>query len=227
MNMRDLCPSSVLALLATVATACASSPPLCPDKRACRTDPTCALVTDVVEGPRCQAQQSCDGVARRPIAPCPKDLPTVALEQFLANPAAHAAPVTLSGILVSRTPFCQGGNHPIEWPAGTCPLSCRGVLALVPAAKTGANLPLGKDLRIRGSDYDYGAGVAVIPPVGARVDGQYLCRGDDSAMCCEFPIDGRRVAVTFDHAPAGTRDWFNKMSDRDDLTFSSICSLGS
>jgi len=226
MNMRARCPHSVLALLATVATACASSPPLCPDKRACRTDPTCTLVTDGVEGPRCQSQQSCDSVARRPIAPCPKNLPTVALDEYLANPAAHAAPVTLSGILVARKPFCQGWGHPLEWPAGTCPLSCRGIVALVPEAKAGENPPLGKDLRTRESDYAYRAGVAVIPSPPARIDGPHLCRGDDSAVCCEVPIDGGRVAVTFDRARTETRDWFNKY-DRDDLMFSAICSLGS
>jgi hypothetical protein len=225
--MRERCPYVVLVLLATGATGCATSPPLCPDKHACREDPTCTLVTDVVEGPKCMSQQGCASVARMPIAPCPKDLPVVALEQFLANPTAHAAPVTLSGILVPRAPFCQGGNHPMEWPEGSCPLSCRAILALVPEAKAGTHAPPGKDLRIRGNDYAYQPGVAVIPAEGGRLDGPFLCHGDDSAVCCAVPIDGRRVAVTFDRARVGTRDWFNKMSDRDDLMFSSMCSLGS
>src|SRR5262245_2163288 len=226
--MRARCPWSVLVvLLAAGAAACAASPPLCPDKDACRKNPKCSLVVDTVEDPDCVAQRGCADVAPRPIAPCPKDLPTVALEQFLADPAAHPLPVTLTGVLMPRSPFCYIGGHPLAWPAGRCPASCRSIMALVREPKAGTNLSRGKDLYIRYNYDEYGSGVAVIPPVGARNDGPFLCRGDGSAVCCELPIDGRRVAVTFDRAPPVTREWFNKMHDRDDLTFSALCSLGS
>jgi hypothetical protein len=163
----------------------------------------------------------CESVARRPIGPCPKDLPTVALDQFLANPEAHPLPVTLAGILVPGGSRCSRGYF-MAYPAGSCPLSCRAILVLVPEAKIAANPQPARDLRITGDAWDYGPGVAVLP---TNAD-PFLCRGDDSAVCCQVPIDGRRVAVTFDRARTGPREWPNNIGDRDDLTSSAMCVLG-
>jgi hypothetical protein len=131
------------------------------------------------------------------------------VEKFLERPEAFALPVTLSGRLEVR-PACDHNQQLFEHPCGS---NCYGFFALVASLderdrdrrRTRAEMsrdPLYTEVvnRLvaerrppRGGEARPPAGVDLLGAEGKPVG----CMGDETAICCEYPIDGRDVRATF------------------------------
>lgn len=102
--------------------------------------------------------------------PCEGDVASarVTLDTLFADPAAHVGKqLALIGPLVKRGAECTEGAC-----ERTCCNTCTSVVTI--------------------GDADSGRYVHL---VSAETPGLYLCRGDESLLCCQFEADGRQVVA--------------------------------
>jgi hypothetical protein len=162
---------------------------------------------------------------------------SVPVQRFLEKPEAFPLPVVVTGRFGVRA-LCRWKDEYHDPPMpGSCGPFCEAVMALVPAIderdparrRTRIEMirhPVGFEFRDQTAD-ERTKGVALILPPGIA-GGRVECSGDDTGICCPYPVDGRDIRVTFTRRldppprqPAGEGFYF---VDYDGLMLENICS---
>jgi hypothetical protein len=192
--------------------ACADMPgPRRVELDACQRDPLCSRGDTWTPDERCVVREGC--ALKRPgrdLPPCASSENAVRVEKFVERPDAFQLPVTLWGRLEVR-PACEHNQPLFEQPCG---MNCYGFMALVASLderdldrrRTRVEMlrdPLHSEVVDRMVAEGRPPRGAKRPPEGvALVGAQGVpvgCVGDNTAICCEYPIDGRDVRATFTH----------------------------
>jgi hypothetical protein len=201
---RSAAACAICALLA-----CTNTPdPRIVELDSCQRDPRCSGNGAWTPDERCVVRRGCPSWSRRrlELPVCAASETAVRVETFVERPEAFALPVTLSGRLEVR-PACDHNQQLFEQPCGP---GCYGFMAVVASfderdrARRKARAEMARrppysevvDRMVaegRRPGSARAEGVALVRADGVPVG----CAGDSTAICCEYPIDGRDVRATF------------------------------